>query len=152
MEQVLPWDLLALAVPALGYLGIGLFVALRPSTIGRQPIEQTSADDGLDFREVSFESTDGLKLKGWWAPGDGSTKAVVLVHGLEGNKSDQHVLKTASVYQGAGYSVLMLGLRGNGESGGGRTTIGYQEVWDAQGAHFWLEERNFGPNEVVLHS
>lgn len=151
MEQVLPWGLLALVVLALGYLGVGLFVALRLSSTVPKPPEQTPADEGLDFRDVSFESTDGLGLKGWWVPSDDSTKAVVLVHGLEGNKSDQHVLKTASVYHGAGYSVLMLDLRGHGESEGGRTTMGYQEVRDVQGALSWLGERGFGPNQILLH-
>jgi alpha-beta hydrolase superfamily lysophospholipase len=141
-----------LVVLALGYLSVGLFVAARLSSPVRQPTERSPAHEDLDFQDVSFESTDGLALKGWWVPGDGSSQAVVLVHGLEGNKSDEHVLKTASVYSGAGYSVLMFDLRGHGESEGKRTTVAYQEVRDVRGALSWLEkERGFGPGEVVLH-
>ena len=151
MEQAIRWGLLAFVVLALGYLGISLFVATRLTTPVRQPIEQTPADEGLDFQEVAFESTDGLALKGWWLPGDDSSRAVVLVHGLEGSKAGEHVLKTASVYSGAGYGVLMFDLRGHGESEGERTTLGYQEVRDVRGALSWLEERGFEPGEVVLH-
>ena len=45
----------------------------------------------------------------------------------------------------------MFDLRGHGESEGERTTVGYQEVRDVQGALAWLKERGFEPNEVVLH-
>lgn len=151
MEHALRWGLLALVVLALGYLGVGLFVATRLSAPVRQPTEQTPTDEGLDFREVNFESTDGLALKGWWVPKEDSTQAVVLVHGLEGSKSGEQVLRTASVYSGAGYGVLMFDLRGHGESEGERTTVGYQEVRDVRGALSWLEDQGFQPYEVVLH-
>ena len=151
MEQAFRWGLLALVILALGYLGVGLFVATWLTAPIRQPTEQTPTDEGLDFQEVVFESTDGLSLKGWWVPGEVSSRAVVLVHGLEGSKSGQHVLQTASVYAGAGYGVLMFDLRGHGESEGERTTVGYQEVRDVRGALSWLEELGFEPNEVVLH-
>jgi pimeloyl-ACP methyl ester carboxylesterase len=145
------WGLLTLAVLALGYLGVGLFVAARLTVPVRQPTAQTPADEGLDFQEVGFESTDGLALRGWWVPGDNPSRAIVLVHGLEGNKAGEQVLRAASVYSGAGYGVLMFDLRGHGESEGKRTTVGYQEVRDVLGALRWLEERGFEPAEVVLH-
>ena len=141
-----------MVILALGYLGMGLFIATRLSTPVRQPTEQTPSDEDLDFQEVGFKSTDGLNLEGWWVPGDEPSRAVVLVHGLEGNKSGQQVLRTASVYSEAGYGVLMLDLRGHGESEGERTTVGYQEVRDVRGALSWLEEeQGFGLGEVVLH-
>jgi pimeloyl-ACP methyl ester carboxylesterase len=145
------WALLTLAVLVIGYFGVGLFVATRLSTPVRQPTEQTPTDESLDFQEVGFESTDGLDLKGWWVPRDGPSRAVVLVHGLDASKSSQYVLDTASIYAKAGYSVLMLDLRGHGEAEGERTTLGYQEVRDVRGALSWLEEQGFEPNEVVLH-
>ena len=152
MEHAVRWVLLAPVVLALGYLGVGLFVAIRLSSPVRQPVEQTPADEGLEFRQVAFQSTDGLDLKGWWVPGDGPSRAVILVHGLEGSKAGEQVLKTASVYSGAGYGVLMFDLRGHGESEGEWTTVGYQEVRDVQGSLSWLEkEQGFGPGEVVLH-
>jgi uncharacterized protein len=67
------WTLCTLAVLAIGYFGVGLFVATRLSTPVRQSTEQTPADEGLDFQEVGFESTDGLSLKGWWVPSDDSS-------------------------------------------------------------------------------
>jgi uncharacterized protein len=100
---------------------------------------------------VSIQSTDGLELAGWWVAGNDPSRAVVLVSGIEGDKSDRHVLKTASVYAGAGYGVLMIDLRAQGGSEGERVTMGYKEVRDVRGALLWLNKRGFAPGEVVLH-
>jgi fermentation-respiration switch protein FrsA (DUF1100 family) len=143
--------LLALTVLALGYLGVGLFAAARLSAPSHQPQELTPADFGLEYREASIQSTDGLELAGWWVARDHPSRVVVLVPGLEGEKSDKHVLKTASIYAEAGYGVLMIDLRAQGGSEGERITMGHKEVRDVRGALSWLEERGFAPEEVVLH-
>ena len=57
--------LLVLAVLVTGYLGVGLVVAAQLSAPSHQPQELTPADVGLDYREVSFKSTDALELAGW---------------------------------------------------------------------------------------
>jgi fermentation-respiration switch protein FrsA (DUF1100 family) len=145
------WALLVLAVLAIGYLGVGLVVAAQLSAPSHQPQELTPADVGLDYREVSFQSTDGLELAGWWVPGNDPSRAVVLVSGIDGDKSDRHVIKTAPIYAGVGYSVLMIDLRAQGGSEGERVTMGYKEVRDVRGALLWLNERGFAPGEVVLH-
>jgi fermentation-respiration switch protein FrsA (DUF1100 family) len=142
---------LVLAVLVIGYLGVGLVVAALFSAPSHYPQELTPADVGLNYREVSIHSTDGLELAGWWVPGNDPSPAVVLVPGIEGDKSDMHVLKTASVYAGAGYAVLMIDLRAQGKSEGERVTMGYKEVRDVRGALLWLNERGFVSGEVVLH-
>jgi uncharacterized protein len=149
--KVVLWVMLALAVLAVGYLGVGLFVADRLSAPSHQPQELTPTDVGLDYREVSLQSSDGLGLAGWWVPGDDPSRAVVLVSGIEGDKSDRHTVKTASIYAGAGYAVLMVDLRAQGGSEGARVTMGYKEARDVRGALSWLNERDFAPAEVVLH-
>src|SRR5215210_7466636 len=139
---------------AAGYLAVSLFVALRFTAPNRQPPERTPADVGLEYREVSFESTDGVPLAAWWVfpTEEGSSRAAaVLVHGWEGDRSDLHIVETAQVYAHAGYGVLMLDLRGNGGSGDERRTLGYKETSDVRGALAWLEGEGFEPGEVVLH-
>ena len=100
---------------------------------------------------MRIQSTDRLELAGWWVPGDDPSRAVVLVPGIEGDKSDRHVVKTASIYAGAGYGVLMIDLRAQGRSEGERVTMGYKEIRDVQGALSWINERGFAPGVVVLH-
>lgn len=147
------WPVIALMVLAGGYLAVSLFVAVRFSAPNREPPERTPADAGLEYREVSFESADGVPLEAWWVPpAEGeSSRAAVLVHGWGGDKSDEHVIETAPIYARAGYGVLLLDLRGNGGSGGERRTLGYKETRDVQGALAWLDEEGFEPGEVVLH-
>jgi uncharacterized protein len=143
--------LLILAVLVIGYLGVGLLVATRLTAPSHQPQELTPTDVGLDYREVSIQSTDGLELAGWWVPGNDPSRAVVLVSGIDGDKADRHIVKTAPIYAGAGYGVLMIDLRAQGSSEGQRVTMGYKEVRDVRGALLWLNERGFAPGEVVLH-
>jgi uncharacterized protein len=147
------WAVLALVVLAGGYLGIGLLIAPRFSAPNRQLTERTPADAGLAYCEVSFESTDGVPLAAWWIPpaDRSSSRAAVLVHGWEGDKSDRHVIETAPIYTRAGYGVLLLDLRGNGDSGTERRTLGYKETHDVHGALAWLEREGFEPEGVVLH-
>lgn len=153
MGRTTRWVVLALVVLAGGYLGIGLFIATRFSAPNRQLTERTPADAGLAYREVSFESTDGVPLAAWWVPpADGSSsRAAILVHGWEGDKSDRHVIETAPIYAHVGYGVLLLDLRGNGDSGAERRTLGYKETHDVLGALAWLEREGFEPEGVVLH-
>jgi uncharacterized protein len=145
------WALPALVVLGLAYLGVGLLAAARLSAPTREPEEATPADVGLDYREVHLQSTDGIELAAWWIPPGRLSRAVVLVPGIEGNRSDPHVLQTAVVYAGEGYGVLMLDLRGQGRSAGERVTMGYREPRDVLGALDWLHGRGYSPEHVVLH-
>ncbi len=141
----------ALVLLAVGYLGVGLLVAARLSAPDREPIGPPPA--GLEVAEVAFEGTDGVPLSAWWVPpaGGGPQRAVVLIHGWGGSRSDEYVMRTAPLYAKWGYGVLMLDLRGHGESGGERRTLGYREVHDVRGALTWLEGQGVEPGEVVLH-
>src|SRR5215472_15332527 len=45
-------------------------------------------DFGLKAEVVSFNSQDGIPLKGWWLPAEGPAHwNLVLVHGKDGNRS-----------------------------------------------------------------
>jgi uncharacterized protein len=136
---------------ALTYLGIGLYVASRLSAPFREPEQRTPAEEGLDYQTVAVQSSDGLHLEGWWVPKSGSSQAVILVPGYRGDKAQPYILRTASIYAEAGYSVLMLDTRAQGRSEGKHITLGNQEIRDLQGALAWLKERGFESREVVLH-
>ncbi len=149
--RALLWVSVVASGAAAAYLIIGYVVAVRLSAPAHQPIERTPADVGLGYQEVAFRSTDGIPLKAWWIGKGGSSRAALLVHGFDGDKSDPQVVETARVYHRAGFNVLMLDLRANGESEGERVTLGYREVRDVRAALSWLESRGFGPPNVVLH-
>jgi uncharacterized protein len=151
MWVALFWVSIVAMALAVAYLVIGYVVALRLSAPARKPLERTPADVGLNYQEVGLRSSDGLSLSAWWIEEEGSSRTVVLVHGWVGDRSDLHVVETALVYERAGFNVLMIDMRGHGESEGERVTLGYKEVRDVRGALSWLEERGFDPEDVVLH-
>ena len=143
--------LVLLGVLAVGYLGIGLLVVLRMTSPRRRLPGATPAAVGLAYEDVEIRSTDGVRLSGWWVPDGDSRRVAILVHGWGGDKSDEHVLATAPVYRREGYNVLVIDLRAQGESGGGRRTLGYREVRDVLGALLWLQKRGYRPEDTVLH-
>ncbi len=143
--------LLLVLTLAAGYLGIGIFVVHRMTSPRRGPPEATPASVGLGYEEVELLSTDGVRLSGWWVPAEGSSRAALLVPGWGGSKSDEHVLRTAPVYNHAGYGVLTIDPRAQGESDGGRRTLGYREVRDVLGALAWLQKRGYEAGDIVLH-
>ena len=143
--------LVLLVILFLGYFGVGLLVVLWMTSPSRKSPEATPASVGLAYREVGLESTDGVRLSAWWVPAEGSSLAAVLVPGWGGYKFDEHLLQTIPVYHRAGYGVLLLDLRAQGESGGARRTLGYREVRDVRGALAWLQQQGYALDQVVLH-
>jgi uncharacterized protein len=135
----------------LGYFGLGLFVVLWMTAPLRRSPGATPASVGLAYEEVEIRSTDGVHLSAWWVPAEGSSRAAVLVPGWGGCKFDEHLLQTIPVYHRAGYGVLLLDLRAQGESGGTRRTLGYREVRDVRGALAWLQRQGYAWDQVVLH-
>ena len=60
---------------------------------------QTPADLGLAYRDVTFPSSDGVTLAGWYIPSRNGA-AVVLLHGAGSTRSG--VLDQAAVLAGRG--------------------------------------------------
>ena len=143
--------LILLAAISLGYLGVGLLVVLWMTGPKRRSAWATPASVGLEYKEVEVVSTDGVSLSAWWVPAGDPVRAAVLVPGWGGYKFEEHLLQTLPVYHDAGYSVLLLDLRAQGESGGTRRTLGYREVRDVRGALAWLRQRGYEADNVVLH-
>jgi fermentation-respiration switch protein FrsA (DUF1100 family) len=143
--------LILLATIFLGYLGVGLLVVLWMTSRKRKMPWATPESVGLKYREVEVLSTDGVRLRCWWVPAVVSSRVAVLVPGWGGYKFDEHLLQTLPVYHDAGYSVLMLDLRAQGESEGSRRTLGYREVRDVRGSLAWLRRQGYALEKVVLH-
>jgi uncharacterized protein len=143
--------LVLLAGLFVGYLGAGLLVVLTMTGPRRKTADATPASVGLGYVEVEVLSTDGVSLRCWWVPVGDSAKAAVLVPGWGGYKFEEHLLRSVTIYHDAGYGVLLLDLRAQGESGGSRRTLGYREVRDVRGALDWLREQGYEARNVVLH-
>jgi fermentation-respiration switch protein FrsA (DUF1100 family) len=89
-------------------------------------------------RDVAFDTTDGLRLAGWFVPAAGHSRATVLVlNGNAGNRAARVPL--AAELSRAGLSVLLLDYRGYGGNAGIPSEQGL--LADARAARAYLATR-----------
>lgn len=106
---------------------------------------RASIPDGR-LRAVSFQSADGVRLAGWYAP-PGMATTIILCHGLPGDKRDMAGL--AGALMDAGFGVLAFDFRNWGGSDRTRVTFGYREVQDVLGAVEFVRHRRVGPRHHI---
>jgi dienelactone hydrolase len=133
------WRLVAIpaALVLLAFVVYPLTVAInvtnRPATaLG----SETPADRGLAYEDVSFRTSDGLRLAAWYVPPKNGA-AVVLLHGAGSSRSS--VLSHAAVLARHGYGVLLLDTRGHGTSEGDAMDFGWYGGPDIDAAISFLE-------------
>lgn len=91
-------------------------------------------DLGAPYRDVAFETTDGLRLKGWFVPSENGATVIV----FPGKKGTQ---KHARMLTRHGYGVLVFDRRGEGESEGDPNALGWAFHRDLEGALRFLRGR-----------
>lgn len=84
----------------------------------------------LAVQSVSFPSRSGSTIRAWLLTGSPGGGAVVLLHGVRGNRSS--MVARARFLHRAGYTVLLPDFQAHGESAGSRITFGALESWDAE--------------------
>ena len=84
----------------------------------------TPGDLGLSWDAQTFHVGD-ISLAAWRVPLNGSPRTAVLVHGYADAKIG--ALAWAPLWRSLGYNLLLLDLRGHGDSGGDVTTAGWRE-------------------------
>ena len=109
--------------------------AIVPTHKYREPIP----DPPSGYEPVTFESSDGLELSGWYAPSENGA-AVVLVHGGGGDRTGP--LAHAALLRRHDYGVLVYDSRGRGESEGTPNAWGWGWEKDVDGALAFLDARN----------
>jgi pimeloyl-ACP methyl ester carboxylesterase len=110
----------------------------RDITIGRPPLD-------LEASNITFASGSGSLIHGWLSPGKPGHGAVILLHGLRGDRRE--MLSRAEFLRARGYSVLLFDFQGHGESRGSLITFGDLESRDVTAAIQYLHHKL--PNEQV---
>lgn len=132
-KKLLPYLLLGtIAVGLIAYGAISFRVAQTVTQVERVPLDPPASSIASTHEDVTFNSRDGIVLKGWWFAVTSADRAAVIVHGRGRNRvnSDFMPAEIAKLLLVHGYSVLLFDLRGHGESGGTRYTLGIEEPRD----------------------
>ncbi len=147
---------IALALPfvvPVTYLAMGA-VAANALTVPKRRFDaqNTPARLGLAFDEVRFPSRGGeVQIAGWYIPRAAGDRALVLVHGRDASRTFEfggRFVELAAALHRCGYPVLMIDLRGHGQSGDGRYGFGLKERCDVQGAVDWLLHKGLAPGRI----
>lgn len=95
----------------------------------------------LKYEDVSFPTTDGLTLRGWFFPTDEASDPVVL-YAPATAKDQRQGLSLVKPLHDAGYQVLLFSYRGTGNSDGNRFRFSYgaRESVDVDAAVRYLSE------------
>ena len=119
--------LVALAgLPVLVLLAGLVLSAPSRASVGPPPAALPTAE------AVTISSGSGAVLRGWWVPGLPGRGAVVLMHGVRGNRLQ--LVERARLLAADGVAVLLFDFQAHGESGGSRITFGRLEGMDAAAA------------------
>src|ERR1044072_8222676 len=95
-------------------------------------LTETPADYKAEFKDVEFQTSDGIKISGWLMPSRGKRATIIYSHGLF--RSRRELLERAADLWQLGYGALLYDSRNHGDSGQARVSFGYNERLDAEAA------------------
>ena len=104
--------------------------------------------NGQSINLVNLNTSDGLKLAGWYLPSKNGA-VIVLQHGYHTNSEE--MLPIALMLARHGYGVLLFDFRGHGKSEGEIVTFGLNEVKDTEAALVFLHSQpEVNPGKIGL--
>ena len=114
---------------------------------------KTPQDFRMPYRSVTFQSSDGIDLTGWYMPAAGAALAaaagtIIYAHGQ--NRTRIELLPMAQFAHGLGYNGLVFDLRHAGASGGSVSSGGYWERLDLEAAVRYALDQEHAARPVVL--
>ena len=127
------------------------------TTPDRSSLDGHPDEYGLPYEDVTFsprgDEWDDIVLRGWVIEkerlaGPKDELTVILVHGLNSNRTGDNSLALASRLFGLDFNVLLFDMRGHGESDGVQLSAGYFEKWDVLGAYDYLVQRGVPPERI----
>ena len=142
------WSIVFIAVCV--FVGLSVIVALFQSPFVYFPTRQiiiTPDRMGLSYETVSFETTDGVRLAGWFVSAEPSRGVILFCHGNAGNISDR--IESIQVFHRLGLTTFIFDYRGYGTSEGKPTERG--TYLDAEAAwRYLVQERHVPPTDIIF--
>ncbi len=130
------WIARAVAVPGTAAVAALLVIPIAMAVFEtHKPRERVGDPPNAAYAQVAFDSSDGLRLKGWHRPSrNGAT--ILVIHGGGGDRTG--AVDQARLLERRGYGVLLYDARGRGESEGSPNSYGWDWEKDAAGALDYL--------------
>lgn len=113
----------------------GFYISIRPPKILSS---LTPGDLQLDYKNVKFETIDGLTLSGWFIPHEATKKVVILLHGYPADKGN---ILPALSFLHKNFNLFLFDFRYLGQSEGRYSTVGANEVKDLLAAIGFLKRK-----------
>ncbi len=101
------------------YIFIMLYFTIKQSRFIYFPeknIFATPLDMGYEYKEIFFDTTDGIKLNGWYIPSENPRGVLLFCHGNAGNIS--HRMDSIKIFHEMGFIIFIFDYRGYGMSEG----------------------------------
>jgi len=121
------------------YLALSLYITTLAIKATRKLPDSNPASVNLNFQNVDFYSEDGIRLNGWFVPNK-NLDTVIIIHGVDANKSDGYILDLMKDTYDMGYSVFTFDLRAHGDSGGKNLGLAYEEKKDLKASILFLKQ------------
>ena len=109
-------------------------------------IEFTPQEINLSFEDIYFNTSDSVKLNGWFIPAENPKATLIFCHGNGGNIGDR--LHSLSIFNRLGLNVFIFDYRGYGRSGGRPFEEG--TYLDAKAAYDYLVKREDVDRSKIL--
>jgi uncharacterized protein len=101
----------------------------------------------LAYQTITLNTSNNLKLEGWYIKNEAAKGTCIVFHGLGGNK--QTMMTEINGLHELGYNVLAIDFRAHGNSEGSGTTIGWNEGEDVKKAYEFI--KNKGEKNIILY-
>ncbi|MEW6557116.1 MAG: alpha/beta hydrolase [Elusimicrobiota bacterium] len=117
----------------------GWFSSSLIMKVTRLALEISPKNFGLKFEDIEFNTTDGIKIYGWFIYAEPkSDRTIIICHGWGANKSD--VLPSTMYLLKSGFNLLYFDFRNHGASGGTVSSLGKLESLDLSCAIEYLKK------------
>ena len=121
------------------YLILSIYITTIAIKATRKVPEINPSSVGLEYSEDIFITEDKIKLSGWFIKNK-NPQTVIMIHGVDSNKSDGYMLDLIKDIYEMGYSVFAFDLRAHGDSEGKNLGLAYVERKDLKASINYLRD------------
>jgi uncharacterized protein len=142
------WKIAGWGIGALGAIGLAYHFANRAVYYPlKYPNGNWDLQHVLGASDAWIDTSDGVRIHGWWVEREGSPWVTLFLHGNAGNIS----YRAAHIQQivAADSSVLMLDYRGYGKSNGRPSEQGLYR--DSEAGFIYLLGKGYRAERIILH-